>query len=196
MAELIGTVTSIRVAVSRKMGDGDYGSYGVDAAVEVALPVGANVADAFDAWDAWLTASVGASMKEKGELIAKNKPAPKDIAQQLTESAEAANKIVSAIQAAPVAEIRTPVTDSGDEYRMIEVDYFEVSVDANNIRVCKVHGGPYKKFGVRCWPEPLEGIGIKLETLEAGKFSLPDGYKQAKVLMVEGKPKKVWAFTK
>ena len=54
MAELIGTVTSIRVAVSRKMGDGDYGSYGVDAAVEVALPVGANVADAFDAWDAWL----------------------------------------------------------------------------------------------------------------------------------------------
>ena len=183
MAELIGTVTSIRVAVSRKMGDGDYGSYGVDAAVEVAVPVGANPQDVVDAWDAWLTVFVGTSMKEKGELVAKHKP-------------EVAESSKPEVQPAPVAEVRTPVTDSGDEYRIIDVDYFEVSVDSNNIRVCKVHGGPYKKFGVRCWPEPLEAVGIKLETLEAGKFSIPEGYKQAKVLMVEGKPKKVWSFIK
>jgi hypothetical protein len=180
---MIGTPSRLEVHVSRKLSDGDYGSFEVGAMLALDLPPDANLEDAFDAADTWLTSSVAASVREKKENIAKQKPA------ELPNPAEV-------VQAAPVAEIRTPVAEEGQEYRTIDVDFFEVSVDANNVRVCKVHGGPYKKYGVRCWPEPLEAIGIKLETLEAGKFSLPPEYKKAKVLMADDKPRKVWRFEK
>ena len=190
---MIGTPTALSVRVSRKLNDGDYGSFEVAAELSLGLPADANLEEAFDAADAWLTAAVAGSVREKQASIAKQQ------ADWQTRHVATETPVVAAmggtVQPAPVAEIRTPV--EGDaEYRVIDVDYFEVSVDANNVRVCKVHGGPYKKYGVRCWPEPLDAIGIKLETLEAGKFSLPDGYVKARILMAEDKPKKVWRFEK
>ena len=194
---MIGTPTALSVRVSRKLSDQDFGSFEVSAELAVNLAPDADLSATFDEVDTWLTAAVAGSVREKQANIAKQQaakaPPPGTV---LAQSVDFTGGVVQVVQPAPVAEIRTPVTDAGDEYRVIEVDYFEVSVDANNVRVCKVHGGPYKKFGVRCWPEPLEAVGIKLETLEAGKFSLPPEYKQAKVLMADGKPKKVWAFIK
>ena len=191
---MIGTPTALSVRVSRKLNDGDYGSFEVAAELTLSLPAGVNLEEEFGGVDSWLTAAVAGSVREKQANIAKQKlPAP--LAGVTPENIHA-EVPVAPIRPAPVAEIRKPVTDDGAEYRVIDVDYFEVAVDANNVRVCKVHGGPYKKWGVRCWPEPLEAAGIKLETLEAGKFSLPEGYKQAKVLMEGEKPRKVWAFIK
>jgi hypothetical protein len=181
---MIGTPSKLEVHISRKLSDGDYGSFEVSALLALDLPPDANLEEAFDAADTWLTAAVAGSVREKQENIAKQKPVAPEA------------PVAQVVQQAPVAEIRTPVTDGGEEYRTIDVEFFEVSVDANNVRVCKVHGGPYKKYAVRCWPEPLEAVGIKLETLEAGKFSLPPEYKSAKVLMAEGKPRKVWKFEK
>lgn len=180
MAELIGTLSKMTLIVSRKrFQDRDgilHDTVGVDIGGEVSLPPDAVPEDVRDAWDAWFTVSANASLEEKWAEIAKNKPAPQEI------------------QPAPVEQTRVSVDDDGKEYKTIEVDHFEITVGSDNIRTCKVFGGPYKKFGVRCWPEPLEGVGIKLDILEAGKFMLPPGYTKAKVLMVDDKPKKVWKF--
>ncbi|MFA5808725.1 MAG: hypothetical protein WC935_00125 [Thermoleophilia bacterium] len=68
---MIGTPKTLKVHVSRKLGDNEFGSYGVDAELEVSLPPDANRDEAFDENDAWLTAAVGRSMAEKKASIQK-----------------------------------------------------------------------------------------------------------------------------
>jgi len=68
---MIGTPKTLKVLVSRKLGDNEYGSYGVEAELEVSLPPDANRDEAFDENDSWLTAKVGQSMAEKKASIQK-----------------------------------------------------------------------------------------------------------------------------
>jgi len=71
---MTGTISQLSVRVSRKMGDGDYGSYGVEAEATENIAAGANVQEEFDALDAFLTAAVGMSMTEKKGTIEAAKP--------------------------------------------------------------------------------------------------------------------------
>lgn len=71
---MIGTPASLTVRVSRKLGDKDFGSYGVEAEITVNLPADAKLNEAFDAADSWLTAAVARSMADKTEEIQKARP--------------------------------------------------------------------------------------------------------------------------
>jgi hypothetical protein len=68
---MIGTPSEIEVHVSRKLSDGDYGSFEVSASLRVNLPPDANLEEAFDSADSWLTAAVAGSVGEKQASIAK-----------------------------------------------------------------------------------------------------------------------------
>ena len=133
---MIGTPTALSVRVSRKLNDGDYGSFEVAAELTLSLPADANLEEAFDASDAWLTAAVAGSVREKQANIAKQKPVTLRQQADIDAANDVTGHVAQAVQPAPVAEIRTPVTDEGAEYRTIDVEFFEVAVDANNIRVC------------------------------------------------------------
>ena len=93
---MIGTPASLTVRVSRKLGDKDFGSYGVEAEITVNLPADAPLNEAFDAADSWLTAAVARSIQDKTEEVQKGR---KDIATTLQESADASNEIVGKIVA-------------------------------------------------------------------------------------------------
>ena len=78
MSELIeavskteGVVGKIGCSVSRKVSDGAYGSFEVSMWVEQDLSPTANVDNAMDALDAYVTAKVGKSTKAKLDKIVK-----------------------------------------------------------------------------------------------------------------------------
>lgn len=165
---MIGTPSRLEVHISRKLSDGDYGSFEVGASLAVDLPPDANLEEAFNEYDAWLTASVAGSVREKQANIAKQKPQPEEP------------------KPAPVAEIRTPVGDDGLEFKDIAVDYIKVVYSEEGEKRARTFGGLFKQYGVVTYPEALAAIGFDLEAAEAGVYALPAPYKKARVT-IKGK---------
>jgi hypothetical protein len=187
--DMIGTPSDLTVRVSRKLTDGEYGSFEVSAELTTNLPQGANLEEAFDGLDSWLTASVAKSVQEKRARIEKQ--------QAESHVAPGLDVAVAAPIAAPVIEVRTPVSEENTEYVMIDVKYLECVVSKNGKKYVKVHGGQYSKFGVPAWPEPLEAVGLDVEAMQPGQnYMLPQGYSKAKIELEDGKPKRVWKFEK
>ena len=101
-----GTPTKLAVRVSRKLSDGAYGSYEVLAELETNLAQDANLEEAFAAHDAWLTAAVAASVRNKQDNIARQTAQPtlpmEDIPPLPMED------VVYAAEGVTVEEVRTP----------------------------------------------------------------------------------------
>ena len=177
-AELIGGLfKEVTVLVSRKRTDGNYGSYDVSYGATINVPPDGDVDQLAMALDAYLTASVAESMKQKQEDMPQAEEVP------VLHNAPA--------KSAP-REVRTPIDDSGAEYDIFDVASIAVEYSPGGEKRAKVKGGKWAKFGVMCWPEvlSLEPLEWNLDELDAVEYSVPAGLK-AKALMVDGKPKKV-----
>ena len=186
-----GKVTKLTVQSGRKLTDGNWGS--IDASFVFEIEVSPDTDPA--------------ALAIAGYEFAKGLANQTVVADGMALQAQNAGKTGSAkaqegpqkpsgaaqYQKAPQEPTRVPAGAEDKEFRIVDAEYYEVEVGADNIRKAKVFGGPYKKFGVRCYPEPLEQLGVDLATLEAGKFAMPDGIVRMKVLLNEqGNPKKVW----
>lgn len=78
---------------------------------------------------------------------------------------------------------------ASEEGEVIDLDSGTVEMSANGQVTLKVKGGKWGKFGVIAWPE-VAGTMFDLENMAVGQSYDLRGYK-ARLLMVDGKPKKV-----
>lgn len=172
MTDLIGTPTSLSVRVSRRLTDGNYGSFEVSAELDVNLPPEVNLEQAFDAADAWLTASVAKSIAEKQVDIVVAKPAP-------------------VAQHAQQEMVREPVVGDS-ETEVFEVIGYVIEYAPTGQKSLKVKGGKYSKFGVKVWPEVAQQNAqlSDWETKDPGEYTIV-GHLSAIVLLDGGKAKKV-----
>lgn len=190
MSELIGVPTKLAVRVERKQSDNDYGSYGVVAEMEVNLREGEDLHEAFDVLDRWLTVKVGASMKEKGEKIAKRNAPP----------------VAPEAPVAPPMPVAQPVQQPqpAQHAGMLEnldredLNEFTLShaVTQNGQDYILVKGGKWSKYGVKAWPEVADTISDGWKQWPIGQeYNQPAHIRCAVVeLKPDGNPKKVVAF--
>ena len=188
-----GRVSKITVNSGRKLTDGNWGSIEGSFVFEIEASPDADPAALALAGYEYAKALVNQTVVADGmALQAQN--VGKAGSKQVPEAPQKAPGAAQ-YQKAPQEPTRTPAGAEDKEFRTVDAEYFEVEVGADNIRKAKVFGGPYKKFGVRCYPEPLEAVGIDVAILEAGKFAMPEGFTKMKVVLNEqGNPKKVWSF--
>jgi hypothetical protein len=176
MTDLIGIPTSLTVRISRRLTDGNYGSFEVSAELTSSLPPEVNLDEAFDSHDAWLTAVVAKSVSEKQVDIVAQAPSVAQHAQQ------------------PQEVERVPVV--GDA----EVATFEVSsyvieyspTGQKSLKVKEAKGGKYSVYGVKVWPEIAEKNAqlSAWESKDAGEYAIA-GKLVAVVMLEGGKAKKV-----
>ena len=184
MTDLIGTPTELTVSISRKIWtEGTKGSLEVVAGLTVNLPPEVNLEQAFDAADAWLTASVAKSIAEKQVDIAVSQPAP--VAQHKpSNDGEGRYGNEVEVQRVPV------VGDS--ETEVFEVIGYVIEYAPTGQKSLKVKGGKYSKFGVKVWPEIAQQNAqlSDWETKDPGEYTIV-GHLSAIVLLDGGKAKKV-----
>jgi hypothetical protein len=172
MTELIGVPTSLSVRVSRRLTDGTYGSFEVSAELGVELPADVDLTQAFDAADAWLTASVAKSVSEKQVDIG------------VAQHAQQAPPVQQEIERVPV------VGDS--ETEVVEITGYVIEYAPSGQKTLKVKGGKYPKHGVKVWPEMAEKNAqlSDWESKDPGEYTIV-GKLTAVVLLDGGKAKKV-----
>ena len=161
-----GTPKSATLTVTRKMGDNNYGSFGVEATLQVDVAPDANLDEVFDSMDAYLTAKVGRSLKDKEakvkistvEQVPTHAPAPQN----------------SEIWDNP--QLQLQFTNTGQRY-------------------LNVKGGKWMKYGCPAWPENVN-LDVAWQDWDATQvYNLPDGFSQAVVQLKEdGKPDRVISF--
>jgi hypothetical protein len=186
--ESIGAkVTSVRVEYNRKIGDGDFGSIGASMAAEVNILEGSDPDAISKALYDYCRGVVADGMKPAVEAVEKRKQ-PAAIPQPPDEEPEA-------IPVGLPEPVRVPVDDAGGECETFDVTHFNVH-EQDGRRSAKVFGGKYTKYGVTCWPEVMEGIGVNIKAVNLGTdYKLPGGLKKAVVQLNEkGKPQKVIRF--
>lgn len=173
MADLIGVPTQLSVRVSRKLGDGNFGSFEVSAELGVELQAGVDLTQAFDAADAWLTASVAKSVHEKQERIG-----------SVAQHAQRAPVVQQEVERVPV------VGDS--ETEVFDVTGYVIEYSPQGQKSLKVKGGKYTKFGVKVWPEVAQQNAqlSDWESKDPGEYTIV-GKLTAIVLLDGGKAKKV-----
>jgi hypothetical protein len=196
---MIGTPSALSVRVSRKLSDENYGSFEVSAELEVNLPADADLEMAFDSADSWLTAAVAVSVREKQANIAKR--AHEAAAAVAAAAVPAGNVGITPPAVANTTILpeptRVPVDDNGTEFEVIEVKNFTVEMTKTGKRIGKVHGGKWTKFGVIAWPEAFAELNIDLDALTLDTaYTLPEGYKHARIEMDGEKPKRTHRFEK
>ena len=179
---MIGTPTALSVRVSRRLGDGKYGSLEVSAELTVNLGADAKLDDTFDAIDAWLTAKVGKSAHEKLDR---------------TEQAVALEIEPLAAGFVPGTVVSGPATDSDPRYEVIEVKNFAVEMTKSGKRIGKAFGGRWMKYGITFWPETAAEVGVELDACDLDrKYNLPAGLTKGRVEMDGDKPRKIVRFEK
>ena len=176
MTKLLGVPDELWVRVTRKRGDDNYGSYGVEAELKVNLANAEdlNLDDAFTAVDAWLTAAVAASMKAKTA----------ELAPKTQVNVEAAATVA---QTPPPAPTEAPPPPPAPPQASGPVETHEIlkdcsishQVTGSGIHHLLVKGGKFSKYGVKMWPEKAsEFIEHAWQEWPIGKdYGLPDGYK-------------------
>ena len=165
-----GTPSKAGVYVSRKLTDGNWGSFEVVYGLEMNLAEGADLDAVFKAMDDELTLAVGVSAHEKEAKVMRSVTQPE--AEDFVEPEY------------------MPSTDATTKTILAET--ITVEFTPKGQKNAKVKGGRWKMYGVMCWPEVLSLPPIEwdLETLDAGDYPAPPGVK-AIVLMDGDKPKKV-----
>jgi hypothetical protein len=138
----------------------------------VSLPPDVNLDQAFDAADAWLTASVAKSIAEKQVDIATSTPVTQHAPKQ--------------------QEVERVPVDGDSEIETFEVSGYVIEYAPTGQKSLKVKGGIYTKFGVKVWPEVAQKAAqlSDWEGKDAGEYAVV-GKLAAVVLMDGGKPKKV-----
>lgn len=85
--------------------------------------------------------------------------------------------------------LSTAAAPTQDSYREMVIEKVLMSYDDKGQPTYKATGAPYRKFGVRIWPETLPALGIDPATLKPGPNELQQPI-AARVLMAtddEGK---------
>lgn len=182
MEELGAKIVQVSVSYERKISDGQYGSVGGFFSVTADVALEADPEVALDATFAWVKKAAVRNMKTSFDGIAR-KDAPAALPRQ-------------APPAAPPAAQPATAPAPAETYEVFAVDTIAIEFAPNGEKRAKAKGGKYVKFGVIVWPEvlalpPLEWV---VDDLDAIEYGVPAGV-SAKVLLVDGKPKKVvgWA---
>ncbi|MBI3460739.1 hypothetical protein HY009_07410 [Candidatus Acetothermia bacterium] len=84
------------------------------------------------------------------------------------------------------------VNGKGDhgEYEIVQGGVISVISNEKGDVAYKYKGGRFKQFGVRVWPEVLEQLGWKLDSMRIGKEYSVENYR-AKILLKKGRVSKV-----
>lgn len=106
----------------------------------------------------------------------------------------------------PPEPTRVPLDESGEETTILENPTIAHVILEGGMDSVRVFGGNWTKFGVKCYPEPLEAAKItdwkewpvckggKAGYETEGRYALPEGFTKVIVAMKGDKPDKVWKF--
>lgn len=80
-----------------------------------------------------------------------------------------------------------------EQFEIVEGGVIAIVANEKGEKSYKFKGGKYKQYGVRVWPETLEKLGWKLDSLKVGQeYDLKN--LRSKILTASGKAKKVAEF--
>ena len=172
-------VSKVVVTSGKKLSNGAYGSDEAALVLEATLAPDANVDEVVLALQAYCDAYCSKALVNPIEAMRERAMLAPDVVVNL---------------AAPAKEpTRTKLDDSGNEFEYIKVSGLTVQFTPGGKKVGKIKGGPYVKHGVNAWPEILATVGIKLDTLDAGDYVLPELHGKTAVCLMKvsdktGKP--------
>ena len=198
-AKMLGGVfKEITVLVSRKRTDGNYGSYDVSYGATINVPdATTDVEELASALDAYLTASVAESMKQKQEAlgaletVVRNAPQQPPLADLTPDEAPKTPLQVKPDLREPE---RVPIDDGGNEYDIFDVDEIVMQATPNGKLFGKAKGGKWTKWGVSVWEELLTAPPLEwdFDSLSVGvAYAAPVGLRAKALLNDKGQPSKV-----
>jgi hypothetical protein len=202
-----GVPVKAALTKTRKMSDGNYGSFEVMAMLEVDLAKGVDLDDLFDSLDVSLTAKIAQIVKDD-EIRYTDKPQPEP--EKATVAAETSTvvgfgpPVVESLasepppppptESPPLPPSAPPASGPVETHETVRDCSISHQQTDTGIDYLLVKGGKWTKYGVKMWPEMVD-IFIKLAWKEwkiGEAFGLPDGYTEAVVQMrPDGKPDRV-----
>ena len=175
-------MAKVSVFLSRKVSDGEYGSFEGTIGIEDDVPQGSD-RDSFAAGlRAWCKAFLDETLaSQRKEYL--QPPGILAVAKQLG---------ATVTEEAP-EPTRVPVDDDGNEYDIFVVDKLRIESTSTGTKIGKAFGGKWRKFGVMVWPEIMEALIGSIADLDVGQeFGPPKPGTKAKALLNEkGSPSKV-----
>ena len=184
--KLGGTITEFSILVSRKVTDGNYGSFEVSMSETVSVGTDEDALELERSYYKDLKEkvfrAVAAADMQKVMTKVVERAMQDEVHQAITEAAD---------EAGGVEPERVEIDDAGNEYKTFAVESIEVLHSKKGAKYARAHGPQLPKRGVAVWAgvlakEPLEW---DIDELSVQVYGAPKGL-QAKVLMGEfkGKP--------
>ena len=175
---MMAKVTELRIGMSRKISDDNYGSMGVQGEIFLILEDDDDKDEMWAYGTSWLSAKLAGTHKAHGTL---------DSQPELPKGAVLKEAPKAKTGPAPVVQ---------DDEDVFDVDSIVVEVMPDGVtKTAKAKGGKWTKYGVKVWDEvlALPPLEWNLQVLDVGEYGPPKGL-QAIVLMSGDKPKKVTAW--
>ena len=191
-------MAKVSVFLSRKVSDGEYGSFESTIGIEDDVPQGTDqgsFAAGLRAWcKAFLDETLAVQRREYLHMpdMVGFEPAPRPNA-----PTSVAVRPPAAIRATVTEDAlepsRVPIDDAGNEYDIFVVDKLRIESTSTGTKVGKALGGKWRRHGVMVWPEVMEALIGSIADLDVGQeFGPPKPGTKAKALLNEkGSPSKV-----
>jgi len=169
-------------SISRKLGDGDFGSFEFAAWFEGDMPAGSELDSELAGLEAWLSAQVAARIK-----AFQNKIHAAPLVQPRQTVDDGPNY---------EADAAPPTEPSTGDYLIFPVDKIRIEMTTTGKKIGKVFGGAWKKYGVTAWPDVLDSLIGSIENMQPGEELMPPrpNLRAKAVANDKGKPSKVIAW--
>jgi hypothetical protein len=181
--KISGRITEVSVHISRKVTDGNYGSYEVQFGETRSVAPDVDSAVVYREMYAGVSGKIDAAVEKfQGELCnteekpttIKNAPPPKE------------KKLP-----APEVETRTAIDDAGNELEKVPVDSIEILFAKSGNKYGRIKGGKWVKSGIAVFGRTLAEAPLEwdIDTLDVGEYDVPEGLTALiKMGVYQGKP--------
>lgn len=188
--EVKGIPVRASYTVSKKLSDGNYGSFERVAMLEVDVAKGMDLEEVFTSLKDFLVATVARDIREVQEFsqLDPEKPAVESLA------SEAKTPPPPPTESLPPAPSDTQGDLAVETHEILDNCSISHQVTGSGIHHLLVKGGKYTKYGIFFWPEKAaEFIKSQWQEWPIGKsYGLPDGFTEAVIQMKpDGKPDRV-----
>ena len=170
-------VKEIRIGMSRKVSDDNYGSMGVQGEIFLVLEDDDDKDEMWAFGTSWLSAKLAGTHKAHGTVSSQPEP--------------------PVLRDAPTKTKTGPAPTPASNEDIFDVDSIVIEVMPDGVtKTAKAKGGKWTKYGVKVWDEvlALPPLEWDLQELDVAEYGPPKGLK-AIVMMVDDKPRKItgWA---
>lgn len=185
-------------SISRKIGDGNYGSFEAARWFEGEVDGETDLDKAGDDLEDWLSVKVDKSIKEFEaslgltalEIVApevveavadsmeiafpaeEKPPLPTDAVQQMRDVSQELGTTERDVAEA-IEEVRVPIDDAGNELKSFVVKSIEIAETRGGDKFGKVYGGPWKREWIPAWADTMDALFGNIENMDLGMVLPP-----------------------